>query len=163
LQFDERERDCREDDMVGAALANSSARQKSPGRWRVQRRAPTVAVLAAALAVIIGAIWDYQTARLARSEMQRVADRSLQLTAKMAASLPADALGLMATRAFRENFEYQQLKALSAHAEYAPASGTVSIKASATMPTLILRFVGIESLSIAATSILVLPGSYQSW
>ena len=148
--------------MVDVAVADSSdARQKSWGR--VQRYAPTMAVLAAVLAVTIGAMWDYQSARLAQSEMQRVADRSLQLTAKMAASLPADALGLMATRAFRENFEHQQLKALSAHAEYAPVSGTVSIKTSATMPTRALRLVGIESLDLGATSSLVLPGSYLSW
>jgi hypothetical protein len=148
--------------MVDVAVADSAdARQKSRGR--VQRYAPAMAVLAAVLAVTIGAMWDYQSARLAQSEMQRVADRSLQLTAKMAASLPADALGLMATRAFRENFEHQQLKALSAHAEYAPVSGTVSIKTSATMPTRALRLVGIESLNLGANSILVLPGSSQSW
>ena len=148
--------------MVDVAVANSSeARQKSPDR--VQRYAATMTVLAAVLAVTVGAMWDYQSARLAQLEMQRVADRSLLLTAKMAASLPADALGLMATRAFRENFEHQQLKALSAHAEYTPVSGTVSIKTSATMPTRALRLVGIESLNLEASSILVLPGSSQSW
>ena len=148
--------------MVDVALAHSSdAQQKS---WsQVRRYVPTVAVLAAALAATVGVMWDYQSARLAQLEMQRVADRSLQLTAKMAASLPADALGLMATRAFRQNFEHQQLKGLSAHAEYAPASGTVSIKTSAAMPTLALRLVGIESLNLGATSVLVLPGSDQSW
>jgi hypothetical protein len=148
--------------MVDVAVADfSDARQKPRGR--VQRYAPTIAVLATVLAVTIGAMWDYQSARLAQSEMQKVANQSLQLTAKMAASLPADALSLMATRAFKENFEHQQLKALSAHAEYAPVSGTVSIKTSATMPTRALRLVGIESLNLGATSILVLPGSYQSW
>lgn len=148
--------------MVDVAVADSSdARQKS---WdRVQRNAPTMTVLAAVLAVTIGAMWDYQSARLAQSEMQRVADRSLQLTAKMAASLPADALVLMATRAFRENFEHQQLDTMSAHAEYAAVSGTVLIKTSATMPTRALRLFGIESVNLGATSILVLPGSYQSW
>ncbi len=149
--------------MVNVALANSPARRKSPVRWWMRRPTSIVAVLAATLAVTIGTMLDYQSARLARSEMQRAADQSLQLTAKMAASLPADALSLMATRAFRENLGHQQLKALSAHAEYAPASGTVSIRTSATMPTLILRFVGIESFSISATSILVLPGSDPSW
>jgi hypothetical protein len=120
---------------------------------------PGAVLLGATLLAMAGATLDYRFARSARAEMQLATERSLQLTAQMAASLPPGALKLMAIRSFRVNFDHPEMQRLSVQAGYDPTSGIVSIRTSAAMPTKALRFLGWSSMDLTAAAAVMLPGS----
>ncbi len=144
--------------MVDVAVTPSSVRSEAPAE-RSRGYAFGVTLLAAALLMMAGAALDYRLAQSARTEMQLAADRSLQLTARMAASLPPDALSLMAVRSFGVNFDHPELQRMSVQAGYDPASGIVSIRASAVMPTKALQLLGWSSMDVVAAAAVALPGS----
>jgi Flp pilus assembly protein TadG len=100
----------------------------------------------------VGAAVDYSRASSDRTGMQEALDSTALTLVKTAASTSSDALTASAGSVFRAQFQRTGVSVTQVTGQYDNASGILTLNASATFNTAMMKIVGFNTMPISATS-----------
>lgn len=124
-------------------------------RFTADRRANVAPIFALALVPVIGimgAAVDYSRASAARAAMQAALDATALQLAKSASNLTAAQLNQSAAQAFFAVFDNASAQEVQVSATYTSSPSSVTVQASAKVPTTFMRVAGFSELEIRSLS-----------